>query len=77
MNVSAKVPNRIQALCNEQSITLNKLATLSGVTQSTLNSIMKGESKSPSVSTIEKICKALGITVSEFFDDPIFQDKVT
>lgn len=75
MNVSAKIPDKIRALCTEQGISIAKLAKLSGITQSTLNSIMQRESKSPSVSTIEKICVYFGITVAEFFSDPIFKDK--
>lgn len=74
MNVSDKIPDKIQALCDEQGISINKLAKLSGVTQSTLNSVMKRESKSPSVSTVEKICTYFGITVAEFFSDPMFKE---
>lgn len=74
MNVSKKIPDKIQALCDEQGISINKLATLAGVTQSTLNSIMKRESKSPTVLTVEKICTYFGITVAEFFSDPMFKE---
>lgn len=55
-------------MCDEKHITLNKLATLSGITQSTLNSIVKGESKNPSLATIKKICIGLNISIVDFFD---------
>lgn len=42
-------------LCVERGITTNKLATLSGITQSTLNSMMRGETKNPKLKTLRKI----------------------
>ena len=43
-------------LCNERTISLNKLSILSGVTQSTLNNIMSGRNHSATVSTVKKLC---------------------
>ncbi|MCT4660522.1 MAG: helix-turn-helix domain-containing protein [Tissierellales bacterium] len=68
MNISQWTANRLLSLCEEKDITLNKLATLSGITQSTLNSIVKGESKNPSLATIKKICIGLDISIKDFFD---------
>ncbi|MBD1373777.1 helix-turn-helix transcriptional regulator [Hazenella sp. IB182357] len=72
MTIADRVAQRILDLCDEHNITLNKLGTISGVTQSTLNSIVKGESKHPRLDTIEKICSGLGITMVEFFNVPDF-----
>ena len=68
MNISEWTANRLKDLCKEKDITINKLATLSGITQSTLNSIMKGESKNPSLATIKKICIGLDISINDFFN---------
>ncbi len=57
-------------LCEQRNITLNKLATLSGLNHATLENIIKGRSKSPEVRTICRISQGLGITPSEFFDFP-------
>lgn len=68
MNISQWTAKRLLDICNEKNITLNKLSTLSGITQSTLNSIVKGESKNPRLATIRKICIGLDISIQDFFD---------
>ena len=45
MNVGQAVRERIAELCEEKHITINKLANISGITQSTLNNIMSGRNK--------------------------------
>ncbi len=55
--------NRINALCCEKNITVNKLATLSGLTQSTIDSILKGKSVNPRVETIDKIADVFGVSI--------------
>lgn len=72
MNVGQAVRERIAELCEEKRITINKLANISGITQSTLNNIMSGRNNSTTISTIQKICDGLEITVTDFFDSPLF-----
>ena len=72
MNVGQAVRERIEELCEEKHITINKLANISGITQSTLNNIMSGRNNSTTISTIQKICDGLEITVTDFFDSPLF-----
>ncbi len=74
MNSGDAVAKRIVALCGQNGITPNKLCTIAGVTQSTINSIINTGSNNPTVSTIKKICDGLGITLAEFFDDAVFTD---
>lgn len=54
MTIGMAVANRIVELCAERGLTLNKLGTICGVTQSTLNNIVSGVSKNPTISTIKK-----------------------
>lgn len=42
---------------------------------STINSILNGANKDPKFSTIENICLGLGITIQEFFNDELFDNK--
>ena len=72
MNVGQAVRERIAELCEEKHITVNKLANISGITQSTLNNIMSGRNNSTTISTIQKICDGLEITVTDFFDGRLF-----
>ena len=69
MDLQQAVKYRILNLCNERQITLNKLATLSGMPQSTLNSLIDGTSKNPTLLTILRICLGLNIELKDFFDD--------
>lgn len=74
MNIGQATRLRIISLCKEKNITVNKLSTVCGITQSTLNNIVSGRNNSTTVSTVKKICDGLEITVQDFFDDDLFKD---
>ena len=73
-DTKAAVRARILDLCAQRQITVNRLATLSGVTQSTLNNIVSGRNNRATVSTIKKLCDGMDISLREFFDVPAFDD---
>ena len=73
MNIGEAVKLRILDLCNQNEITVNKLAAISGMTQSTLSNIVSGRNKGVTVSTIKKICDGLDITVEDFFCSELFR----
>ncbi len=73
MNISEAVANRILDLCRQKNITVNKLSTLSGVTQSTVNDIVNHKAKNIGIVTIKKLCDGLDITIVEFFNTSVFQ----
>ena len=68
MGIHDFVVKRILELCQEKGITPNALSYLSGVSQSTIKSILNGESKNPGIVTIKKLCDGLDISVVAFFD---------
>lgn len=72
LNIGEAVKLRILELCNEYNISVNKLSTISGITQSTLNNITGGRNKGTNISTIKKLCDGLDITIQEFFNSDIF-----
>ncbi len=72
MDTSTAVRQRIPELCAQRGITVNRLATRSGVTQSTVNNIISGRNHSATVATIKKLCDGLDITLRDFFDTPVF-----
>ena len=57
---------RIKELCDKQQITKYRLSQMTGVTQTVLSRIIKGENV-PTIQTIEKICAALNISLAQFF----------
>ena len=74
MRVSEAVRLRILELCQEHHVTLNKLSTICGITQSTLNNIVSGRNATTTVSTIQKVCDGLEISILDFFTSPLFEN---
>jgi transcriptional regulator with XRE-family HTH domain len=74
MTIGDAVRQRIIQLCQERNISINKLSSVSGVTQSTVNNIVSGRNNSATVSTIKKLCDGLGITITEFFQSDLFTE---
>lgn len=74
MRIKTAIVQRFQQLCGERGIKYNELATLSGVTPSTVYSMMDSSRKDVSVITVKKLCDGLGISISEFFGAPIFEE---
>ncbi|MEL7609441.1 MAG: helix-turn-helix transcriptional regulator [Bacillota bacterium] len=74
MTIGVAVKERILELCQDRGITINKLGTISGVTQSTINNITSGRNNSTTISTIKKLCDGLEISVIDFFDADMFRD---
>ncbi|MBQ3109893.1 MAG: helix-turn-helix transcriptional regulator [Clostridia bacterium] len=74
MNIGEAVKLRIIELCKDKKITVNKLATISGLTQSTLSNIISGRNNSTTISTIKKICDGLEITIEDFFHSDLFKN---
>ncbi|EOS47705.1 helix-turn-helix transcriptional regulator [Parabacteroides sp.] len=70
MTYSDAVIKRLTALCAERDITVNKLATLSGITQSTVDNLMKGKTRNPKLKTLHKLAIGLDMTVSQLLDFP-------
>ena len=74
MDTYTTVKNRILYLCEEKRITINKLATESGVAPSTIKNILYGKSQNPGIVTLKMLCDGLGITIIEFFNTEEFKN---
>ena len=74
MRTKEAVAQRILELCRERNIAVNALANNSGVSPSTIYSMLNQKSQNPGVVSIKKICDGLEITVREFFDSPLFDE---
>ena len=74
MNTKNAVAERIIQLCNQKNIAINALANISGISPSTLYSVLNEKSQNPGIVTIKKLCDGLEISLREFFDDDIFND---
>ncbi len=72
MKVKDVVAKRVQNLCKERGIRANELANISGVTPSTVYSLLDERRRDVSVITVKKLCDGLEITLGEFFSTPEF-----
>ena len=70
MTYSDAIIMRLRQLCDQRGITVNKLATLSGITQSTVENLMAGKTKNPKLKTLHKLAIGLDMTVSDLLDFP-------
>ena len=72
MRVKDAVVLRFSELCSQRNIRINELAGISGVTPSTVYSMMDPKRREVSISVIKKLCDGLDITLGEFFSAPVF-----
>lgn len=70
MTVKDAVVLRFQQICDQRGIKTNELANISGVTPSTVYSMMDASRRDLSIITIKKLCDGLDITLGEFFSTP-------
>ena len=72
MTVKDAVVYRFQQICDQRGIKTNELANLSGVTPSTVYSMMDSRRRDLSIITIKKLCDGLDVSLGEFFSTPEF-----
>ena len=72
MLIKEAIEKRIVELCDQRGIAINALANVSGVSPSTVYSILNEKSQNPGVCSIKKICDGLDITIRQFFDSDLF-----
>lgn len=68
MDYSNIYVKRIRELCKQRGITINRLAAMSDVKQSTLDNIVRGLTRNPRVKTLHKVALAFNMTLAEFLD---------
>ena len=72
MNVKQATVARFQEIMRARNIRPNELANISGVTPSTVYSMLDEKRKELSINTIKKLCDGLEITLGEFFSAEVF-----
>ena len=74
MSVKDAVAARLRAICAQRGIRVNELANISGVTPSTVYSLLDPRRREVSVVTVKKLCDGLNMTLAEFFAAPVFDE---
>jgi len=72
--VKQAVVQRFMDICAERGIKPNELATLAGVTPSSVYSMLDPKRKEVTINLIKKLCDGLGLTLGEFFSCELFDD---
>lgn len=74
MNIKDATVKRISSICKERNITYNELSNLSGLTPSTVYSLLNPKRKHIELSTVKYICDGLNISLGDFFSDDVFEN---
>lgn len=74
MTAKEAVAARIIEFCHEREISINSLANMSGVSPSTVYSMLNMKSMNPGIVSIKQICDGLDVSLRSFFDSPLFDD---
>ncbi|MBR1558940.1 MAG: helix-turn-helix transcriptional regulator [Clostridia bacterium] len=74
MSVKEAVVERFRELMRQRNIRPNELANLSGITPSTVYSMLDEHRKELTINVIKKLCDGLDITLGEFFNVPLFNE---
>lgn len=72
MLLAEAVAKRLDELLEERKITAYKLFILSGVGQSTISAIRNKKNRSVDLRIIYELTQGLEISLTEFFDSPLF-----
>ena len=72
MGVKDAVTARFASICRQRGIKYNELAVQTGVTPSTVYSMMDARRRDVSIVTIKMLCDGLEMSLAEFFSGPEF-----
>lgn len=72
MTLTQATYKRIEKLCEQHHISINKLCTNAGIAQSTVCNLSSNRTLNPGSLLILRICRSFNITLSDFYNDSIF-----
>ena len=74
MGVKDAVAARFESICRERAMTINELASRSGVTPSSVYSMMDPSRRNISIVLIKKLCDGLDMPLNQFFAGSEFEN---
>ena len=74
MGIKNAVVDRFNNICKERNMKPNELAVISGVTPSSVYSMLDSNRHNISIVLIKKLCDGLDISLAEFFDSDEFNE---
>ena len=74
MQLNHAVSKRLDELLTERGMTKYQLFMKSGVPKSSISNIVNCAYESVKLRVIHELCQGLGISITEFFDSPLFSE---
>lgn len=74
MSLTEAIKIRISALMNEKGFSQYDFYTKGGIAKSTVSQVINGTRERVAIRTIYEMISTMGVSLKEFFDDPIFDD---
>lgn len=74
MRLYDAIGKRILELCEVNGLTVYSLANKCGISSSNIKNIIYGKSTNPGVKVILHICNGLEMSLSAFFNSPLFEN---
>jgi len=75
MKIGEVISKRIYDLLEKQKVTQYRIKKDMAIPHSTWINLTRAKNQSANIKTIFQVCKGLGISVRDFFDDPIFENE--
>lgn len=75
VKLNEAVSLRLKELLNQHNMTQYQLFSRSGVPKSTIHNIMLCAYDSVKLRIIHELCQGFQITITEFFDSPLFDEQ--
>ena len=72
VELNEAIIERMKELAAERNMTIHQVIQKGGLNQATISELMNGRTKHPKVSTIQKFCDGLQISLNDFFNDKKF-----
>ena len=76
MTINQAFAIRVREYLKEKKMSQYKLEDLTGIYHSTMTNILNNKVKASNFKTMALIIRELGVSVSEFFDSPVFDFEV-
>ena len=73
MTLTEAVTKRLKDLMETRGFSLYKLHKEGGIAKSTLSQVLNGTRKRVELLTLYEILDTMGVTLGEFFSDPLFE----
>lgn len=75
VQLNEAVSRRLLQLLDERNMTQYQLFIRSGVPKSTIGNVVNCSYESVKLRIIHEICQGIGVSISEFFDSPLFDES--